>query len=381
MGRILLLAGGLALGLALLFAIRSSLSVDGPGDDPAPRPSDGPGERHGRPAAGPGSHVSGPSRPDLAGATVRVLVTRADGEPGWSARVTLHPDSEEAGDNPPPALTVEAGALVQVNPLDLWNLGGDPNRIEIINRGTLRTGVAGSTPVTFTVAGCTPRPGQWYGIQFLPGSDGYLDPTIIEYGVHGVVITTTNPITIADTIIRYNRHAPPAGNAWGAGMAIFAGTHLITNTDIYSNVVIAGVGGGWAEGGGVQIKSPAGPSLFENCTMYDNQAQNPAAGAAGPAKSSTPVRRAPQGTSLLLHATFDESEHDTDVGHVAGVVGDGELGDGVVGDGRELAVGCGSVEACHGDDLGRRAADAEILGCQIGVIVGGGADLERPGVG
>jgi len=179
------------------------------------------------------------------------------------------------------ALTVSPGATVYANAADGANLGNDLNRIEIIVRGALRSGTTGGITTTFTVTGCNPAPGQWHGIRFEPGSDGYLDPTVIEYGAHGVVISTTKPVTIADSVIRYNRHAPSTGNAWGAGIAIFAGTHLITNTAIYSNTVLAGAGGAWAEGGGVHIVSPAGPSLFQNCILYDNHAQNPGRDAAG----------------------------------------------------------------------------------------------------
>jgi uncharacterized repeat protein (TIGR01451 family) len=169
-------------------------------------------------------------------------------------------------------LTVEAGALVHVNPIDLWNIGSDVGRIEIINQGTLRTGVGGTAPVTLTLAGCNPQPGQWAGIDFRAGSDGTLDPTIIEYATHGVILNTTIPVTIADTIIRFCRHAPPAGvNAWGAGMAIFTGTHFVTNTQIYSNSLLA-LGGANAMGAGVYLVG--GSTRFEDTRVYENVAQS-----------------------------------------------------------------------------------------------------------
>ncbi|MCP4541841.1 MAG: PKD domain-containing protein [Chloroflexi bacterium] len=174
----------------------------------------------------------------------------------------------DVGINAGVILTVEAGALVQINPLDLWDIGTDP-LIEIINRGTLRTGAGGTSPVTFTVAGCEPEPGQWYGIQFHAGSNGYIDPTIIEYGTHGVVINTGIPVTIADSHIRYNLHSTSSGNAWGAGVAIFTGTHYVTNTHIYSNTAVATGSGDSAIGSGVYLLR--GSTLFEDSLVYDNR--------------------------------------------------------------------------------------------------------------
>ncbi|MBN1976688.1 MAG: hypothetical protein JW918_04730 [Anaerolineae bacterium] len=116
--------------------------------------------------------------------------------------------------------------------------------------------------------------GDWGRLYFSPNSAGYLDGAIVEYGVHAVEINTTNRITIANSTLRHNCHKPAAGDAWGAGLAIHAGTHLVTNTIIHDNQVEAGIGGNWAQGGGVEIKPLAGPTVFENCEVYLNVAGN-----------------------------------------------------------------------------------------------------------
>jgi hypothetical protein len=163
-------------------------------------------------------------------------------------------------------ITVVPGTQVQMATSDGLSSGVDPARIEWIIYGALRA----NGPVTFTSQSGTPAGGDWYGLLFLPGSVGWLDHAVVQYGVHGVVISTTNLITIADSTIRYNRDVPPVGvDAWGAGVAIFTGTHHVTNTQMYSNSLQASKSAR-AMGAGVYLVG--GSTLFENCAVHDNQA-------------------------------------------------------------------------------------------------------------
>ena len=173
--------------------------------------------------------------------------------------------------NPAATLVINPGTTIRIATVDGANLGVDTARIEYLIYGTLQV----NGPVTFTSLSATPACGDWVGIYFHPGSNGYLYQAVVEYGVHAVEIDTLNPINITASTLRINCHVPPQGNAWGAGMAIYAGTHQIINTDIYGNVARAGTGGTWAEGGGVQIVPDTGPSLFQDCRIYDNIADNP----------------------------------------------------------------------------------------------------------
>lgn len=172
-------------------------------------------------------------------------------------------------------LVIAPGTTIQIATSDAANLGVDPNRIEYLIYGTLQV----DGPATFTSLSAAPACGDWVGIYFHPGSSGYLSQAVVEYGVHAVEIETLNPISIIASTLRWNCHMPPSGNAWGAGMTIYAGTHTIMNTEIHDNVVQAG--GGWAEGGGVQMLPEAGPSLFQDCRIYGNQALNLYGDAAG----------------------------------------------------------------------------------------------------
>ena len=175
-------------------------------------------------------------------------------------------------------IDIVPGTTVQMAINDGGDLGFDATHIEYMVAGTLRA----QGPVTFTSQSQGPACQDWVGINFLAGGAGYLQDTLVEYGVHAVEIHTTNPITIADSTLRHNCHlAPPFTYGRGAGLLIDKGTHLITNTMIYDNFVVAGLGSKFAEGGGVEIVYPAGPSLFENCTLYDNHAQNVEQDAAG----------------------------------------------------------------------------------------------------
>lgn len=133
-------------------------------------------------------------------------------------------------------IVITPDTTVQMANPDGLNSGLDPTRVEWIISGTLQA----DGPVTFTSQGGPPACANWYGLRFLMGSAGYLDDATVEYAVHGVVISTTNPITVADSTLRYNCHKPPSGDAWGAGMAIFTGTHYVTDTHIYSNVLEGG---------------------------------------------------------------------------------------------------------------------------------------------
>jgi hypothetical protein len=171
-------------------------------------------------------------------------------------------------------IIITPGTTVQMATTDGANLGVDANRVEYIVAGTLKV----NGPVTFTSQSGTPACEDWVGIFFNLGSNGYLDDTVIEYGQHAAQIATTNRITIANSTLRHNCHKPPTGNAWGAGLVLYDGTHLITNTVIHDNRVETNLNtaapGTWAEGGGVHMVAPAGPTLFENCKLYDNHALN-----------------------------------------------------------------------------------------------------------
>jgi hypothetical protein len=179
--------------------------------------------------------------------------------------------------SPTVVITIATGTTVQVEPVDAANLGLDPARIEYLVEGTLLS----NGPVTFTSKAVTPACGDWVGIFFRPGSSGHLNFTLVEYGVHAVEVNTANQITIADSALRLNCHEPLVGDAWGAGLAIYGGTHRVLRTEIHHNVAKAGAGGAWARGGGVEMTPGAGPTLFQDCKLYANKAENLEVDAAG----------------------------------------------------------------------------------------------------
>ncbi len=133
-------------------------------------------------------------------------------------------------------------------------------------------------PITFTSIPATP--GAWAGITYTTNSRGYLNQAIVEYAQHAVVLNAINPITISNSTLRYNRHAPASGqDAYGAGLVIVTGNHLIDHTDIYSNSVRASGSGAEAYGGGIDIQAGATRILYSR--IYSNSATSTASNGGG----------------------------------------------------------------------------------------------------
>jgi hypothetical protein len=97
--------------------------------------------------------------------------------------------------------------------------------------------------VVFT--GISETPGAWSGVTYASGSTGSLSGVTIEYAQHALTLNTANPVTVTNSALRYNRHAPAADQlAYGAGLTIQQGSHLIEGTQVYSNTATAtGTGG------------------------------------------------------------------------------------------------------------------------------------------
>jgi uncharacterized repeat protein (TIGR01451 family) len=132
-------------------------------------------------------------------------------------------------------------------------------------------------PVTFT--GVSATPGAWDGVTYAPGSTGYLSQATIEYAVHALTLNTANPITVSDSTLRNNRHAPTINQmAFGAGLYIQQGNHLIENTSIHANAATA-TGSGHVRGAGVYIV--AGSPQILNSWVYENTATGSNVGAGG----------------------------------------------------------------------------------------------------
>lgn len=174
-------------------------------------------------------------------------------------------------------ITVAPGTTIQVAATDGANVGVDAARIEFIVQNGAELRVNG--PVTFTSQAATPSPADWYGVRFLDGSSGWVDNAVIEYGVHALTLDTTNPVTVNDSHLRYNLHQPAANTlAFGAGLYIVQGNHLIQNTRIYNNAAVAS-GSGQVRGGGIYIA--AGAPHVLGSWIYENTASGNNAGAGG----------------------------------------------------------------------------------------------------
>ncbi len=136
-------------------------------------------------------------------------------------------------------LVIAPGTTVLVEPIDQANLGADPGRIELMVQGTLQA----SGPLTITSGSADPSGGDWYGIQFHPGSGGWLDSAVVEYAVVGVSIESASPDITGNTIQHLRGDAGSAGaagNHGGPGEAGEAGSPGEAGGDAYGIQIIGG---------------------------------------------------------------------------------------------------------------------------------------------
>jgi uncharacterized repeat protein (TIGR01451 family) len=165
-------------------------------------------------------------------------------------------------------VAINAGVVITIAPNTTIRVvrGSGSTRYGITVNGDLHS----DGPVTFTSAQTSPAAGDWVGITYAPGSSGYLNAATVQYGQQAIILNTANPITISNSALRYNQHAPGSNQtAYGAGLTIQQGNHLISGTSIYSNSITAS-GSGPAYGAGIYIA--AGAPQVRNCQVYQNVA-------------------------------------------------------------------------------------------------------------
>lgn len=195
----------------------------------------------------------------------------------WSASVVLadtHPDGStinptQTSDGIWGPGVITASSNVVINPGVIITIA--PNTTIVVD-GNYSITVNGELhtdgPVTFT--GSSATPGFWQGITYAPGSSGYLNQVTIEYAQHGLTLNTANPITVSNSTLRYNRHAPAINQmAFGAGLYIQQGNHLIENSRIYNNTVTSS-GTGEVRGAGIYVEG--GSPHILNSWIYENTA-------------------------------------------------------------------------------------------------------------
>jgi uncharacterized repeat protein (TIGR01451 family) len=193
-------------------------------------------------------------------------VALGDDQPDGS---TINPTQTTSGTWGPGVIT--ATSNVVINPGVVITIApGTTIRVAGNNGFTVNGELRSDGPATFTAASATP--GAWQGITYATGSSGYLNQVTVEYAQHALVLSTTSPITISYSTLRYNRHLTTAANddAYGAGLVISAGNHLIDHTEIYSNVVKATGSSAEVYGAGVDIRVGASRLLYSR--VYNNSA-------------------------------------------------------------------------------------------------------------
>ncbi len=133
----------------------------------------------------------------------------------WSGVITVTGDLTVAAGV---TLRLLPGTEVRFTPTDGQASGLDPQRVELIVAGSL-VAEATAAPITFTSAASSPAPSDWYGLRFLPGSNGTLSGTLIQYGVGGVAAERAAVSLLGNTIRRMRGADGPRGlgSPGGAG--------------------------------------------------------------------------------------------------------------------------------------------------------------------
>jgi len=164
-------------------------------------------------------------------------------------------------------LTIEPGVEVRFFPRDAVIAGVDPERVELIVRGTLMAQGDAALPITFTSATSTPAGGDWYGIRFSDSSTDWgssgcmLDHAVIRYARVGISVDAASPM-ISNSIISDVKGSDGDSDCSGHGEGAEAayGIYCVNGSSptISGNTVSAVSGG---EGGGKWGHGPGGEGV------------------------------------------------------------------------------------------------------------------------
>ncbi len=153
-------------------------------------------------------------------------------------------------------LTVESGATILMDCSDAGNAGTDSDRIEIIvqSGGTLVADGA-----TFAGSGY-PSDHCWYGIEFEPGSSGYIKNSNIRDGMKGINLQSN--VEISGNLIEHmygddgDDTPSSGGDAWGIVIETPGETPLVSDNEIRN------IHGGQGWDGALDQPSSAGGSAY-----------------------------------------------------------------------------------------------------------------------
>jgi parallel beta-helix repeat protein len=101
-------------------------------------------------------------------------------------------------------LVLNKGTTIKIAP-EPWENdeinGEDPNRVEIIVKGTLRAGTSGSGPIVFESFADTPAIGDWAGIRFDSPSNGYaLEGITVRHAKIGIEVVS-GELLLKDNVV------------------------------------------------------------------------------------------------------------------------------------------------------------------------------------
>jgi hypothetical protein len=213
---------------------------------------------------------------------------------GWPDTLYISGDLfVEPGDT----LVLNRGTVIRVAPEPIAHAegtGSDPNRVEIVVRGTLRMGATGTGPVIFeSFTPGTPTSSDWAGIRFESGSRGVLRNVIIKNASQDVVVdefgitvadwdtkrklylntglSVTSDLTIPSTDSLFVLGASQVTVTGGTGVDIFVDGSLICKGSATKRPEFRSSTEASSSWGGIRLQSGSENHQFYHCTIRDAQ--------------------------------------------------------------------------------------------------------------
>lgn len=146
-------------------------------------------------------------------------------------------------------LTITAGVTVEFTQVDS----------DLIVLGTLRAEGTENDPIRFQPVN-NAEAGNWGRVAFMAGSSGVLDHAIVEYGgsSDGLVYIASDAVKVVSSVVQHSAKT---------GIVIRDASPLISGTQILSNTMLYGDGGGG-------LRNDTGSPIIQNNTFADNIAES-----------------------------------------------------------------------------------------------------------
>ena len=151
--------------------------------------------------------------------------------------LTLSEGTALAGDLTIPAgvtLTLAPGVSLYLTGYDLMQSGADPNRTELIVRGTLRTLGTASSPITFQSTSYGTGASYWRGVRVEGGATATLSHLVIRHAEHGLEVAGAGTtVTLSSSTLSTNKNG-----AWVRAGGTLSLDHTLVQDNSNAGVLV-----------------------------------------------------------------------------------------------------------------------------------------------